>query len=729
MANKKISLLILAAFVVGMLMLIYVHFIFSKNNDQLISGNQKLMEEVTVSSQLKDLEKYVISMESIVKGTIVTNDAGYFKGLEKNVEATQTNLNKLQKITDDDSSARYIDELDTLVQHKLLYDKNVLEVFRAKGKYAAEKMFASHSSSRLTDSIVTLIHKIDNTRKKHFAQAMLTIEKSSKKAQLFISLLILSVLAGGAMLFWYIINIIRKQGLLIRQLHISEKKVRESAHIKENFMANMSHEIRTPMNAILGFTNLLQQKKLDEDAAGYVQTIKKSGENLLGIINDILDLSKIEAGMMRIEAAPFSIRGLTHSVEVMFADKSREKNIKLSTQIDEAVPDTLNGDAMRLTQILVNLIGNAIKFTEQGSINIHISNEGIEKDILKTGITVADTGIGINPQKLQQVFGRFQQADDAVTRKYGGTGLGLSIVNDLVKLQNGSIQVQSQPGKGTSFHIMIPYRVIANGTDEPITKELPATGGFNFKDVVVLVAEDNEVNQNLIKHLFKNWNLQYDLTQNGREAVEKLKNKNYNLVLMDIQMPEMDGYTATSEIRNVLKNDVPIIAMTAHALAGEKEKCISYGMNEYISKPINIEKLYNLLTQFAKIKTMPPTNGISNYNQNSYQHISLNYMKEVSSGDTGYEKDVTMQFIEMVPQQLDEIEKAWKSNNLQQVRQLAHNFKTTVSVMGLNEKLQPFLNRLEYENPDEEMFYTNFTSISTVCHAAVKEAGHFLTTL
>lgn len=729
MANKKISLLILAAFVVGMLMLIYVHFIFSKNNDQLITGNQKLMEEVMVSTQLKDLEKYVISMESIVKGTIVTNDAGYFKGLEKNVVAAQTNLNKLQKITDDDSSARYIDELDTLVQHKLLYDKNVLDVFRAKGKDAAEKMFASHSSTRLTDSIVTLIHKIDSTRKKHFAQAMLIIEKSSKKAQLFISLLILSVLTGGAMLFWYIINTIRKQGQLINQLHISEKKVRESAHVKENFMANMSHEIRTPMNAILGFTNLLLQKKLDEDSAGYVQTIKKSSENLLGIINDILDLSKIEAGMLRIEAAPFNIRGLIHSVEAMFADKSMEKNIKLTTHIDEAVPNTLYGDAMRLTQILVNLIGNAIKFTNQGTISIHIINEGNDNEIIQTGIDVTDTGIGIRPEKIQQVFGRFQQADDAVTRKYGGTGLGLSIVNDLVKLQNGTIQVQSQPGRGTRFHIMIPYRVIANGVDEPITKELQATGSFNFDDVIVLVAEDNEVNQNLIKHLFKNWNLQYELAKNGREAVEKLKNKDYNLVLMDIQMPEMDGYMATHKIRQELQNEVPIIAMTAHALAGEKEKCISYGMNEYISKPINIEKLYSLLKQFAQIKTKPLTNDSSNYNEKSYHHINLNYMKEVSGGDTGYEKDVTMQFIEVVPQQLDEIEKAWKDNNLLQVRQLAHNFKTTVSVMGLNEKLQSFLDKLEYENLDEEMFNTNFTSISSVCHAAVKEARLFLTTL
>lgn len=728
MANKKISLFILAAFVLGTLMLIYVHFIFSKNNDQLIKGNQKLMSEVMVSSQLKDLEKFIISMESIVKGTIVTNDAGYFKGLEKNVTAAEANLSKLQKISDDDSSARYIDELDTLVHHKLLLDKSVLEKFRINGKAAAERILSSHISSRLTDSIVTLIHKIDSTRKKHFAEATLTIEKSSKKAQLFISLLILSVLTGGAVLFWFIINTIRKQGQLIRQLHISEKKVRESVQVKENFLANMSHEIRTPMNAILGFTNLLQQKKLDEETTEYVQTIQKSGENLLTIINDILDLSKIEAGMMRIEAAPFSIRGVTHSVEGMFADKTKKKGIQFSTHIDATVPDTMNGDAIRLSQILINLIGNALKFTEQGSIKINISNECIENDIIKTGITVTDTGIGIQQEKLEQIFDRFQQADDAVTRKYGGTGLGLSIVNDLTKLQNGTITVESEPGKGTRFHIIIPYQIISSETNEKFSEEHHAASESNFDDVVVLVVEDNEINQTLIKHLFKSWNLQYDLAKNGREAIEKLKTTTYNLVLMDIQMPEMDGYTTTQEIRQHLKIDVPVIAMTAHAFAGEREKCISYGMNEYISKPIQIDQLHSLIAQFTKIKSASAKLENDNLNTSSYQYINLKYMKEISGGNTEYEKTVTGQFIEAIPQELDEIEKAWKNNDVKQMRQLAHNMKTTISVMGLNERLQPYLDILEYGDLKEQIFKVNYKLITSVCLAAVEEANHFLNT-
>lgn len=728
MTNKKISLYILTAFVLGTLALIYVHFIFSKNNDQLIKGNEKLMGEVMVNSQLKDLEKSIVTIESAVRGAVAVNDSTLFDGLEGNISEAEGTLRQLQGISDDDSSAELIDELDNLVQHKIEYNKRVIDTFHHYGKKAAEIVLAGNYGKKLTDSIVSTIHKIDSTRKKHFELANITIKESSKKAQQFISILILAILIGGAALFWFIINTIRKQGQLIGQLHVSEKKVRESAQVKENFLANMSHEIRTPMNAILGFTNLLQRKNLDKESTEYVQTIQKSGENLLTIINDILDLSKIEAGMMRIEAAPFSIRGLTHSVEAMFADKTREKGIRFSTQIDEAVPDTLNGDAIRLTQILINLIGNALKFTEKGSINIHISNEGIEKDIIKTGITVTDTGIGVEQEKLKQIFDRFQQADDAVTRKYGGTGLGLSIVNDLINLQNGTIKVESEKDKGTSFHIIIPYQIITTDDSVNFSEEFHAASKSDFDDVLILVAEDNEINQTLIKHLFKSWGLQYDLAKNGREAVEKLKTTTYNLVLMDIQMPEMDGYTATQQIRHHLKIDVPIIAMTAHALAGEREKCITYGMNEYISKPIKIDQLHSLIAQFTKIKSTVAKTEKGNLNEQGYEYINLNYMKEISGGDTEYEKTVTQQFIEAIPQELDEIEKAWKNNDIKQLRQLSHNMKTTISVMGLNDILQSGLDKIEYENLTEKKFEDSFSSVKSICIAALAEARQFYST-
>ena len=716
MTGKRIIYYILAAFIAGNLLLIYIQYNSAKNTNNLIKGNEKLLRGFRVSSELKELEKDVIYVESKIRGTVSTKDSSYIEGLETKIVEVEADLDQLQKITDDDSSIRYIDELDLLVKEKLLFSSKILDSFHLAGKNAAENVIATQKGKRLTDSIMLVSQIIDSTRQKLLADVILSIDESGKKAQRFGTILIVLVLISGAGLFWYIINTIRNQGRLIQQLDISEKKVREVAQVKEKFMANMSHEIRTPLNAILGFTNLLQRKSLDEESKEYVQTIQKSGVNLLTIINDVLDLSKIEAGMIRIESAPFSIRGLVHSIENMFTARAVEKQLQISAEVDESVPDPLEGDATRLTQILVNLIGNALKFTSNGSISIKITNEGIADNLVKTGITVSDTGIGIEKEKLHYVFDRFQQAEDSVTRKYGGSGLGLSIVNELVVLQNGSIAVESEPGKGTSFRLIIPYKISEEQLSDKTSADTDLNIQSNFENTFILVVEDNEINQSLTKHLFKSWKLGYDLANNGREAIDKLRLNKYDLILMDIQMPEMDGYTATQEIRRKLKLTTPIIAMTAHALAGEREKCLSYGMNEYISKPVREDQLHKLIAQFTYI-TVPDVlhkKPIAGVDTGQYKYINLQYMKEVSNGNTEYEKTVTGQFIEVIPGDLMALKKAWQSNDVNNLRQLAHNMKTSVSVMGLNEVLQPYLDSLEYETMNEKVFREAFISVKSI---------------
>lgn len=604
----------------------------------------------------------------------------------------------------------------------------MLDTFNVNGQLAAERLIASKFGKSLTDSIVISIRHIDSSRKIYLTNTTALIDKSGRGAQQFSTLLILFVLISAAGLFWYIIHIIKKQISLIQQLNISEKKVKESAELKEKFMANMSHEIRTPMNAILGFTNLLQRKNIDNESKEYVQTIQKSGENLLTIINDILDLSKIEAGMMRIESAPFSIRELVHSIETMFRAKANEKQLNLLVTIDNSLPDMLEGDATRLTQILINLIGNALKFTSKGSIEVKINWESTEENIIKTAITVTDTGIGIEKDRLDKIFERFQQAEDSVTRRYGGTGLGLSIVKDLVLLQNGSISVNSEPRKGTSFKIIIPYLIAKDENEGAVMLATESTLPSDFEKLRVLVAEDNHINQSLIRHLFKEWGLDFDLATNGREAIEMLQLNKYGLILMDIQMPEMDGYTAAQEIRSRLKFDIPIIAMTAHALAGEKEKCLSYGMNDYISKPIREVLLHKLIKQYAQIDLATTTHAPLSNGSKHYRYINLQYMKEISGGNKEYEKTVTEQFIEVVNEELPAIEKAWQNQHLSDLKQLAHNMKTTVSVMGLNELLQPYLDVLEYEKLTDASFKKNFNYIANILNSSVLEARHFYAT-
>jgi signal transduction histidine kinase/CheY-like chemotaxis protein len=727
MTGKRIIFYILAAFIAGNLLVIFIQYNSAKNIRQLVGGNEKLLHELTVKSQLQKLEEDILSVENKIRGTVTTSDTSYIEGLEMQIARVESDLDKLQRISDDDSSIEYIDQLDHLVRQKLLFNNQIVDSFNVGGKATAEKIIATQRGKRLTDSILQVIQKIINIRQNLLSNITGSLDKSGKDAQRFGTLLIVLVLVTGAALFWYIINIIRNQYQLIDQLHISERKEREAAKVKENFLANMSHEIRTPMNAIIGYTRLLERRPLDKESKEYVGIIQNSGENLLTIINDILDLSKIEAGMARIEKVPFYIEELIQSVRSLFSDKATEKNIALLTEIEEDVPRMLEGDATHLTQILVNLVGNAIKFTQGGNVRINVSNKGVTDDVVQLGIMVSDTGIGIPGDKLTAIFERFQQADEAVTRNYGGSGLGLAIVKDLVMLMQGHIEVESDEGKGTSFYLELPFKVLSEIPKSQTGVSVPgkfATGSFHHAHL--LLVEDNEVNQSLLKQLFKQWQLRFDLAQNGEEAITLLRSRKYDLILMDIQMPVMDGYTATTEIRKVLQLDTPIIAMTAHALSGEREKCLGLGMNGYISKPVHEEDLFQLIQEFMPLsKPFTEKPVATRKGADVYQYINLDYMKEISAGNIEYERAVTVQFLEALPLELQAMEQAWQQKNFDILNRVAHNMKTTISVMGLNHLLEEPLDILENMNNGHVPPGTIDTIIS-VSNMAIVEARHFL---
>ena len=729
MTGKKIIFYILAAFVIGNLFIIYIQYNSSKNTTALIKGNEQVLSELNVTNNLKELEKDIISVESKIRGTVSTTDISYIDGLQAKINAVENNLHQLQKISDNDFSILYIDELDTLVRKKLLLSRQILNVYQNKGQEAAQNLILKQGGKKITDSIATVTFLIDSTRKTLLTKVTNTINKSGKKVQQLNTVLITLVLLVGLILFWYIINTVHKQSQLIEQLNISEKKVKEGARLKEKFLANMSHEIRTPMNAILGFTNLLDRKIVDDESKKYLQTIKQSGKNLLAIINDILDLSKIEEGMMRIEYVPFNVRDTVWSVENMFKSEAAQKGLDLNVSIDSLLPEKIIGDPARLTQLLVNLISNALKFTEKGDIKIKITQVGIEGKNILIGITVADTGIGIEKNNLSKVFERFEQAEDSVTRTYGGTGLGLAIVKEMVHLQKGTIDVESVVGRGSTFKIILPYQLFDEkiAVTPSVVQDMETS--FFGKDVCVLVAEDNLINQTYISHLFKEWNLKFDLVNNGKEVIDALSIKYYDLVLMDIQMPIMDGYSATVYIRKNLKNNIPIVAMTAHSLMGEKEKCLSYGMNEYISKPINEQLLKNIIQEFSNKKILQYHSTQKDYPTDKYKYIQLDYLQSVSAGNIEFEKKITKQFIDIIPVDLQTLFEAWENKNVKQVKNIAHNMKTSISVMGLNDTLEPYLDTLEYSELTAKTFTTNFLHVKSICNFALEEANRFYKTI
>ena len=385
----------------------------------------------------------------------------------------------------------------------------------------------------------------------------------------------------------------------------AKKELETSMKVKEQFLANMSHEIRTPMNAIVGFTNLLLKTEIGTEQKQYVDAIKISGENLLVIINDILDFSKIESGKVVFEKTDLRLSQLISTLRELMLQKSVEKGIKLSTTIDRRIPDKLIGDPTRLNQILLNLVGNSIKFTEKGGVTIKVDLMSETDTTVDLTFSVIDTGIGISKDKLDSIFQGFTQASNETTRKYGGTGLGLTIVKQLVELQGGSISVKSETGTGSTFTFNLTFTkadqsAIDNANQSKTENEIVSIDGLN-----ILLVEDNLLNQVLAKKVLTDWNWKVEIAENGLIALEKVKQIDFDIILMDIQMPEMDGYEATRSIRKMndsSKSKVPIIAMTAHAMSGESEKCISAGMNGYISKPFDVTLLYRKIISVLRKK-------------------------------------------------------------------------------------------------------------------------------
>jgi nitrogen-specific signal transduction histidine kinase/CheY-like chemotaxis protein len=397
--------------------------------------------------------------------------------------------------------------------------------------------------------------------------------------------------------------------LRTRELQETLTELKHTQQFRDQFLANMSHEIRTPMNAIVGLTNLLVQSKLDDQQEKYLQVIKKSGDNLLVIINDILDLSKIEAGKMELETAVFSLHKTLEHLSAILMDKANQKNISWEVTFDAATPEYIIGDETRLTQILMNLTGNAIKFTGQGGVTLTASTKLTKNGSADITFSVADTGIGIPADKLDKIFESFGQASADTARKYGGTGLGLNISRQLIEMHHGRLSVESTPGKGSKFYFTIQYPVSA------VPNVL--SGGSTDADVQmegkkILLVEDNEFNQlvaeDTIRSLFPG--IEVDIAENGRTAIAMASANDYDLLLMDIQLPDIDGYEVTRFIRKELeppRSSVPICALTASISDKRISDCLAAGMNDYMMKPFLQETLKNkILTTMRKSSESMP---------------------------------------------------------------------------------------------------------------------------
>ena len=397
---------------------------------------------------------------------------------------------------------------------------------------------------------------------------------------------------------------VTEQMLAMHKMEENEIQLREAIEAAENavkfkqqFLSNMSHEIRTPLNSILGFTNVLLKTELGVEQNEYIQAIKTSGRSLNQLINDILDLSQVDAGRMTFEKQPFEIRQSIRSTLYSFDLKVKEKNIELIKEYDSNIPTMLLGDSVRLNQIILNLLSNAVKFTLKGKIILSVKLLNEDEENVTIEFTVTDSGIGIAADKIDSIFKIFEQAEISTAHSYGGTGLGLAIVKQLIEAQGGSISLKSKLGEGSTFSFILPFGKTNTKTAEEI--EILKLDS-EIKTLRVLVAEDVALNQLLIKIILSDFKFEYEIVENGKMAIDKLQSNSYDIVLMDLHMPEMNGFEATEYIRRTMKSQIPIIALTADVTTADVAKCKEFGMDDYISKPIDENLLYSKIVELVR---------------------------------------------------------------------------------------------------------------------------------
>lgn len=475
------------------------------------------------------------------------------------------------------------------------------------------------------------------------------------------------------------------------ELETAKRKAEESTKAKELFLANTSHEIRTPMNAIVGVSQLLRKTELDAQQIEYLTIIEKSAGNLLTIINDILDLSKIESNNLKIENTSFNLKEVIESVINMTQFLAKEKNLNLRYICPSPNEDTtLIGDPLRLEQVLLNLVNNAIKFTHTGSVEINLELKEETANSYKIGFEVIDTGIGISAEKLEVIFNDFTQADASTTRIYGGTGLGLSISRKLVQLMGGELKVSSQPGKGTNFFFTLEFSKGEQKTIADAPQSKSSTQLNNLDGIQILLVEDQEFNQFVAKRLLELLKARVEIASNGKIAIEKLEQNSFDVILMDIQMPVMDGIEATHYIRKRMskpKCDIPIIALTAHALKDDEQKYYSHGMNGYLSKPFKSEILAEVIRKTIEKNKVPqeiPTSE-EHESQTNHKEYNLVMFEEMAGNDNTFLKGLISSFLTSTAKGIKELNDLSDSFDFKKTKITAHTIKPGFKMLERND--------------------------------------------
>ncbi|HCL04820.1 MAG TPA: hypothetical protein DHW64_02145 [Chitinophagaceae bacterium] len=639
------------------------------------SGQQKWVEQ---TAQLLMKDDHVLGYQCMVKD--ITEKKKIELELKESEQRRNENQLRLEAILENTTSLIFIKNLDG---RYIMINRRFREVMGVSDEMVLHKTDYDFSEKETADHYKRLDDEVISTRKPVESEEWVYGPEGRKNL-----LVIKFPLIDHRRKIFGISGIatdITDRVLYQQKLIEARKNAEEAKQLQEQFLANMSHEIRTPMNGIQGMTNLLMQTELNSQQKEFTGMIKRSVNNLLVIVNDILDFSKIKAGRLTIDKTAFSIREVLNNVKAQFEHEVSGKKLQLLIEYELTLPETVIGDPYRLNQVLVNVVGNAIKFTVAGEVHIKVEQLNQRDNKSDFLFTVSDTGIGIPEDKTNVIFDAFTQAGPDIARNYGGAGLGLAICKGLVELQQGSITVSNIPGGGSVFSVSLPYEV--QETNNDATDDSLLLKGKRF-----LVVEDNEVNQKLVSYVLKKVGGAVDIAHNGRMAIDLLENKTayYDLIIMDIQMPVMDGYEATEYIRTVLQLQTPIIAMTATALKGDQEKAEQVGMNEFMLKPFDFNDLYKRLVKLIATKKETITENDTTMNGEKLYDLSL--LEGLDDKESLL--DVLNLFLENTPNQIKELSILGTTEQYDDIYKLAHKLKGALAMLQAS-RISELLGKIE----------------------------------
>ena len=575
---------------------------------------------------------------------------------------------------------------------------NLAEVYEKnndfKNAYDYLKYYSAIKDTKFISELEAQIAQIE-IEKKNKEIALINQNSHFERIRTYILLSVAILILIFSLVLYY--NL-RQKNKINKELKLATKEANKSKQEKEEFFAFTSHEIRTPLNAVVGMTQLLGKTTLDEVQEKYLKTIKTSAKNILFLVNDVLDLAKLEKGAIKLESVDTSLTEIVNDIEDSLSFKISDKPVQLKTNIDSKTPDFIKGDPLRINQILLNLTDNAIKFTQEGEVNVNLSIISDSKESIIVKFEVKDTGIGITQEKLGKIFESYEQASIDTTRNYGGTGLGLAITKQLIELMDSKIEIESELNVGTSFSFTITFE--KSNTLKNEKKPLSKNKLEHLSNVTILAVDDTDLNRSIFYDLIysKENKVNVILAEDGQKAVEACQKEKFDVIMMDLQMPILNGFEATKKIRadkTNINQDTPIIAMTAHVLEGVSERCEAAGMNDYISKPINLSLLFKKINQHVdrpaeqaieKTSNTPETSSSKEQSVNlKTTHVDLTSLSELVGGKNVKIVKYIDLFLKNVPKDFTLLKQQFSEEDWSECAKTAHKIKGNASYMGITQ--------------------------------------------